>query len=161
MKLFSLLMAGLAISSLNSIAYANEGKPLVHLAQAHSQPPAIQLSVIQKVGSSTRPLNSLQLSRSAKDLSLCWQVVNIPVASAMNIEETFIAPKRSVMVDTHSQVISSSDGRTHRILSTQHSSNGIAEKCWNFDKTDPTGKYQLNVKVNDVEFKDLSFEIVK
>lgn len=61
-----------------------------------------------------------------------------------------------------SKIDSSADKKNHTIITEINlANNQVLNRCWGFDKTDPVGKYKMEIQINDHIFKGLEFEIVK
>lgn len=125
--------------------------------------PVIGLVIYNTSGKVATPIKGLQYSlKKAKNLQLCWEVINTPLTANNLVIEEITAPAKSKFVSKDSNVVTSEDGKAHTV-STQipSTTSEFLRRCWNFDKTDPKGTYSIKVRVNNIQFNNLNFEIVK
>lgn len=153
-------MVALAMATNYSLAAAEkklaEPKPF-------ENKPAVILKVFDMSTKVARPIQGTTLSISKKQNQLCWYSINVPVQNKVMIAEAFYAPAKMKFVSSRSQVDSSEDGKNHTIITETSlvNHNQPLSRCWRFYKTDPIGKYKMEVQINDLIFKGLEFEIVK
>lgn len=125
--------------------------------------PKMYLAVLDVSNKVARNTNSLQYSVSNKNLQLCWTAKDMKFDPANNnkVLEVFTTPSdKSVFMKPGSTV--TKEGNVVYIRSTKKSEKGEhITACWRFDNTDPLGKYNLGVQINDVQFSGLQFELVK
>lgn len=104
-------------------------------------------------------------SISNKNLRLCWAAFNMPfeVGNQNKIVQVFVAPNnKAKFSNPNGSTAVSKDGKTSTVTSMKASRNNeVIEECWQFDNTDPLGKYTLSVQVNNVAFGAYQFELVK
>ncbi|SUT86427.1 Uncharacterised protein [Actinobacillus ureae] len=148
-KLFALALTAVSVSS-----YA-ETKPAVNTQ------PMLRMQVLDMSSNVPSPVANNQLSLSKKH-QLCWVAFNMPFKASNQVVEVLQAPSTLKVTSEDGNVVSTSDQQTHRITTLLKSSNNERlDKCWGFEKTDPTGKYSLTIQVNDVVFPPQPFEVVK
>lgn len=103
-----------------------------------------------------------KLSRSNAKLQLCWTAFDMPFLPTNHVVQQISSPRGGKFVATVGSSISSKDGTTHTITSTmEDKGRGALSQCWQFDKTDPIGKYSIAVRINNTNFPAMPFEIVK
>lgn len=125
--------------------------------------PAVALQVFEVKNNVFKPIQGTKLSIRKKQNQLCWQSVNVPLQSNNMVAEAFYAPNEFKLNSPNSQITSSNDKKNHTIV-TEIKTSEVSQyirRCWSFDRKDPTGKYQMEVQINDHIFKGLEFEIVK
>ncbi|MDD0824692.1 hypothetical protein PTQ27_09495 [Mannheimia sp. AT1] len=134
---------------------ANEPKPF-------DGKPTVGLHVFDTSTKVAKPISGNTLSISKKQNRLCWSSINVPLQNKVTIAEAFYAPDVLKIISEGSKVDSSADKKQHTIVSeiTNVNTENL-NRCWDFDKTDPIGKYQMEIQINDIIFKGLEFEIVK
>ncbi|AHG77463.1 hypothetical protein CT138_06480 [Mannheimia varigena] len=124
--------------------------------------PAVVLQVLDVSGKAAKPIKGNKLSISKKQTQLCWYSINVPTQNKVMIAEAFYAPAEMKLASPGSRVDSSEDGKNHTIITEVNLvNNQPLSRCWGFDKTDPVGKYKMEVQINNQIFKGLEFEIVK
>ncbi|QIM66784.1 hypothetical protein A4G16_05075 [Mannheimia granulomatis] len=124
--------------------------------------PSVVLQVFDISSQIARPITGNTLSISKKQSRLCWSSVNLPVQNKAMVVEAFYAPNTLTLVSPGSKIDSSPDKKNHTIVTEiNNMGNQNVNRCWGFDKTDPIGKYKMEIQINDYIFKGLEFEIVK
>ena len=135
-------------------------------AFAENQPlntqPMMKFGVFDTSNKVPREVAGNKYSISNKNHKLCWAAFNMPFQPTNQVIEVFNSPKKAKFSDPQGSAVSSKDGKTHTIsLNMKSVNNEFIERCWNFDKNDPLGKYSLEVKVNNIGFPVQTFEVVK
>lgn len=131
-------------------------------APAAEQPPIMVLTTVDFSGEQPKALGSTSYSLSTPNIQLCWEVLNTPLGLQNKVIETFNTPAEAAFSSPSSEVVVSKDKKQHELTSTLPATvTGTLSRCWKFDKTDPIGKYTLELKVNDIVFQKQQFEIVK
>lgn len=131
-------------------------------APAAEKPPIMVLTTVDFSGEQPKPLASTSYSLAAKNIQLCWEVVNAPLMIQNNVVEIFSTPAQAVFNSQGSEVEVSKDKKQYTLKTMlPATAAGTVSRCWTFDKTDPIGKYTLELKVNDIVFQKQQFEIVK
>lgn len=124
--------------------------------------PAVALQVFDASGKVAKPIKGTKLNIAKKQDRLCWHSINVPVQGNVMIAEAIYAPAKAKAAASGSQVIPSPDGTSNTIITNLTNVNKeYVSRCWNFDNTDPVGKYKIDIQINDQVFKGLEFEIVK
>ncbi|WGE32615.1 pseudouridine synthase [Actinobacillus genomosp. 2] len=124
--------------------------------------PMLAIYLLDLNGKVAKPIRSTTYSVSQKNLHLCWEAVNVPFTAKNQVTEIFNAPAPAKFTEQGVTVVSSNDGKTHTISRQLASHNNeFIRKCWKFDKTDPKGEYTLQVRINNIEFPAMPFNIVK
>lgn len=133
-------------------------------SQAENQEPVLYLSVFDTSASSPRDLKTQKLSRTNKNLQLCW-LARGTFKQMADVVEQFSSPaKMTFKVNSGEGLVTSSkDKRSHTITMKRPSvsDSSVVSACWRFDNSDPIGKYSLQVKVDDIQYTPLNFEVVK
>ncbi|QIW16142.1 hypothetical protein A4G20_07260 [Pasteurellaceae bacterium RH1A] len=131
--------------------------------QAPEHPPRLVLSVFDFSGKVPKDTKSLKLSRSNKNLRLCWYTLDTPVKETALVIEEFTSPKGGKFISPNMTTQSSNNNTRHVVTRNKHKSvnSEYVETCWTFDKRDPIGQYSLAVKVDDIHFPALKFSIEK
>ncbi|WP_150539157.1 hypothetical protein [Actinobacillus vicugnae] len=143
----------IALTAMSASVYAN--------IPAVNTQPMLRMHVLDMSNSVPSAIASNQLSLSKKH-QLCWRAFNMPFKASNEVIEVLQAPSTLKVTSKEGNVISATDKQTHRITTLMNSSNHeYLDKCWIFEKTDPTGKYSLTVQVNDIIFPPQYFEVVK
>lgn len=127
-----------------------------------TNPPMLKLAVYDVSGKEPKDVG-LKYSRKNNNLQLCWTAFNMPFAADNNnnVFQQFTAPAK-VNYQGVSNVVMSNNNKTatiHHVLPA-HEQKFITQ-CWKYEPKDPLGKYQLIVRVNDIQFEPLEFEVVK
>ena len=131
-------------------------------SQAINTQPMMKFGVFDTSNKVVREVADNKYSISNKNHTLCWTAFNMPFQPDNNIVEIFKSPKKANFSDPQGNSTTSEDGQTHTIsLNMKSVNNEFIERCWNFDKNDPLGKYTLEVKVNDINFPVQTFEVVE
>lgn len=124
--------------------------------------PAIAMQILDISGKVARPIKGTTLSISKKQNRLCWSSVNVPTVGKVMVAEAFYAPSEFKIFSEGSEVRTSPDKKSHTVVTHMNQvGNQNITRCWNFDESDPKGKYQMEIQINNQVFKGLSFEIVK
>ncbi|WP_209025912.1 hypothetical protein [Mannheimia haemolytica] len=124
--------------------------------------PAVVLQVFDESEKIAKPIKGNKLFISKKQTRLCWHSINLPVQNKVTIAEAFYAPAAMKLASPGSKINSSADKKNHTIITEINlANNQVLNRCWGFDKTDPVGKYKMEIQINNHIFKGLEFEIVK
>lgn len=102
-------------------------------------------------------------SLSNKHHRLCWTAFNMPFEPLNNqVTQIFTTPdKNTKFTIPAAKTEVSENGLSTIITTTQPSSKqGVMENCWEFEKTDPLGKYTLAVQINDIVFSAIDFNVI-
>ncbi|MEG9488564.1 hypothetical protein [Mannheimia indoligenes] len=154
-KLFTVL----TLAMVSHYSFAAVEKPVTKPLDGK---PAVAIQIFDVSGKVAKPIQGNKLNIAKKQNRLCWNSINVPVEGKVMIAEAIYAPAKSKAISEGSQVQASPDGTSNTIITNL---NNVTEKyvsrCWDFDKTDPIGKYKMDVQINDQVFKGLEFEIVK
>lgn len=154
MKKSLVLAMSLAVST--SVFAANE--------PAKTQPtnqPMIKVAVYDVSNKVAREVGH-QYSVSNKNLRLCWAAFNMSFQPSNTIVEEFFSPAKAKFSEPNGSVVTSKDAKKHTVTTSLAAQNNeYIQKCWHFDKSDPLGKYKLNIRVNNTQFDGLEFELVK
>lgn len=151
--LLTLLFSGFAFA--NKEIQANNPK--------QANPPMLKLAVYDVSSAEAKDIG-LKYSRRNKNLQLCWSAFNLPLAidHQHHIYQQFIAPNNKAKFQGEGlQVKISNNGKTSMVYRKLAATNNSAQQCWKFGTNDPLGKYKLTVRVNNIQFNQLEFEIVK
>lgn len=150
-----------ALLGLSTIAVAN-----TETQQPTQNQPMVNLAVYD-ISNTKEPkmVENITLSRSNKNHRLCWTAANVgAVENGANfVIEQFVTPTSIILTDDSGITAQrSKDGKSHLVLGYLPTfSNGLVEKCWQFPTKYPVGEYKFAVRVNDFEFPQQSFKIVK
>lgn len=127
-------------------------------------PPMLKLGVYDLSGKVPKDVG-LKYSIKNKNLQLCWAAFNMPFSPTNQNEviQQFVSPKKTAYNGlNNANIVVSPDGKTTTIkLILPSHQNQFIEQCWKYEKSDPLGKYKLTVRVNDIQFDTLEFELVK
>lgn len=151
-----------SLFAMSNIAFAEE-KPVQSSIQSSAKPPMMTLYVLDSSSKVARPLQTTTYSvKNTQIHKLCWTAVNIPFKASNEVVETFVAPAKSTFMAKEGSVISSEDKTKHEITYRKPSSNNESiSNCWQFDNSDPKGKYTLQIRVNNILFPTQTFEVTK
>nr|WP_314740148.1 hypothetical protein [uncultured Haemophilus sp.] len=149
-----------ALTLLSATAMAapkTETKP----ANNTNNQPTVVLNVFDFSSKSPRPIKGTKISQS-KNQQLCWSSINVPLTGRMLIAEAFYAPAPTNFVSEGMSVTASEDKKEFLIVGDVIAKdNENITRCWKFGKSDPVGKYQMEVQIGSYVFKGLNFEVVK
>lgn len=151
-KLFSVAL----IALMPSLSFAQE-------ATQTEKPPVVVLRVVDNATTPAKLVEGTTLSVSKKQ-SLCVLLDNIPYQADNTLVHYFTSPKAAKFEAPSMDVKTSSDKKHFEITAKIKNTNPEMKtfhQCWKFDQNDPIGTYKLDVKMNDITFKGLSFKIVK
>lgn len=166
MKKMLLLLSMLSIggmASANSTLQSTVVTP-TQPTQVVAQQPFIVISAFEK--NSANQLNSLNsrvVKRSEASHRLCWVILNHAKQGKIKVEEHIYSPASTQFVDPSATFVGrSQDGKYHRLdrelrVMPEHQQ---LEKCWQFDQTDPLGVYEIQLKVDDIEFPKQEFRLI-
>lgn len=155
------LWTALALAMVSHYSFAAAEKPISKPLPFDGKP-AIVVQVFDINGKVARPIKGNKLNIEKKQNRLCWNSVNVPVQGKVMIAEAIYAPGPAKASSEGSQVQPSPDGTSNTIITNiNNATENYVSRCWTFDKSDPIGKYRLDVQINDQVFKGLEFEIVK
>ncbi|MEG9531695.1 hypothetical protein [Mannheimia indoligenes] len=156
------LWAIVALAMATNYSFAAAGKKPAEPKPFEGKPTVV-LQVFDISTKVARPIQGTTMSISKKQNQLCWHSINVPTQNKVMIAEAFYAPAKMKLSSPGSRVDSSEDGKNHTIITETNlvNHNQPLSRCWGFDKTDPIGKYKMDVQINDQVFKGLEFEIVK
>lgn len=153
-------MVMLTLFSATAIANENNTRAADQIDVAKA--PKLILEVYDNSNKVPKHIEGRKYSISKKAQQLCWTAFNMPFSPNNGIKEIFISPKKAKFMDKNSVVVPSKDGKMNVITAMLPSHNNeFIQRCWSFDKNDPLGTYQLKVFVNDIEFPQQKFELVK
>lgn len=127
------------------------------------KPPIMALRVMDNSTTPAKLVEGTMLSVSKKQ-NLCVLLDNIPYQADNTLTHYFTSPKAAKFEALGMDVKTSSDKKHFEITAKIKNINPdmkIFHQCWKFDQNDPVGTYKLDVKMNDIMFKGLSFKIVK
>lgn len=149
-KLFSVAL----IALMPSVVFAQE-------AQKEENRPILVLRVMDN-SSPPKIVEGKKVSVS-KNQDLCIILDNIPYKADNRITYYFTSPAPTKFEAPNMQVKTSADKKNFEIATNVK--NAVPEmksfhQCWRFENSDPKGIYKLDVKINDISFKGLSFEVV-
>ena len=114
--------------------------------------PAVVLNVYD-VSSKTPSLVNQQL---------CWSSLNVPLTGRVRIAEAFYAPAPTNFASEGMSVTASEDKKEFLIVGDVIAKDKEnITRCWKFGKSDPIGKYGMEVQIGNYVFRNLAFEIVK
>lgn len=123
--------------------------------------PAVVLNVYDFSSKSPRPVKGNKISQS-KNQQLCWTSLNVPLTGRMRVAEAFYAPAPTNFASEGMSVTASEDKKEFLIVGDVIAKDQEnITRCWRFGKSDPIGKYGMEVQVGNYVFKNLSFEVVK
>lgn len=126
--------------------------------------PMMKIAVYDVSNKVARELGNQFSLKNIKNQRLCWIVFNMPFKPNGNVViEKFTAPNnKAKFIDPTGSVIVSDEGKISTITRSMVAQNNeYIENCWRFDSSDPLGKYELTVKVNNVSFDTSEFEILE
>ncbi len=110
------------------------------------------------------PLQNNTISRGNPNHRLCWTVIApVPMfTQTVSAKETITSPVGGSFTDGKSIVQSSIDG-THHVVSSMITPIGgtILERCWQFNTSDPLGKYTLSSEFNGEVMPMREFTVVE
>lgn len=123
----------------------------------------IFLSVYETTQTPMKNLCTTTISRSAKNLDLCW-VVEGDFPKNVQVVETFKSSEPQIMtVSGDTKVLTFDGGKINVVkhsLENLHNGKTIVG-CWSFDKSDPVGKQTLQVEVDNTVYPIVSFDVVE
>lgn len=165
MKKMLLLLSVLSISGLAS---ANGLQSTVvtpeQSVQQITQQPFIVISAFEKnAANQLNSLNSRVVKRSSANQRLCWVILSHHKQGKIKVEEHIYSPAAAQFIDPSATFVGrSQDGKYHRLdrelrVMPEHQQ---LEKCWQFDQTDPLGVYEIQLKVDDIEFPKQEFRLI-
>ena len=125
--------------------------------------PKLHLAIFDTSNKVARQIEGLQYSLSNhKNLSLCWTAFDLAIKHKNQVKEIFSSPKKATFTDSSGINNRSKEGTKHQIeTNLAGTNNEFIQKCWAFDKSDPLGKYSIEVQINNIKYPALSFEIIK
>lgn len=150
----------LALASIATVGALTVSLPAV--AQTVEIPRAY-LSVMDMSGTVAKNTGNNIYSVSNSNLQLCWAASGIPLepANLNKVTELFIAPSVKAKFVKEGATIKVENERSAITSMMSSTDDKIIQACWRFDQNDPLGKYTLRLNVNDIQFDDLVFELVK
>ncbi|UXZ04584.1 hypothetical protein [Moraxella nasicaprae] len=104
-----------------------------------------------------------KLSISNPNHYMCWSLLlDTPITDkTLNSKEIFYSPTGGQFHHDNSDIQSSPDGTHHIITSVAEViDQTLVERCWQFDSSDPTGSYKLDVEVAGFALPSQTFTIV-
>ncbi|MFB2538236.1 MULTISPECIES: hypothetical protein [unclassified Acinetobacter] len=125
-------------------------------------PPTFAIGAFENINGKLNSLNTNVAVKSNSTHRICWTINNTGYHGQTKLEEIINAPARSQFVDPDStHVERSNDGRYHRIERLVYLSpeQDAISKCWKFDNTDPSGEYNIQLKVGDIVFPAQRFSL--
>lgn len=125
--------------------------------------PKMTLAVVDISNKVARPLKERKYSVSNKNLRLCWNVFDVPFASgnANKITEIFTAPSEEAKFIKPGANVVKDKAVSYVHSNTRSVNNEYIQNCWQFDQNDPLGTYQFKLLLNNFEFSEVKFELVK
>lgn len=122
--------------------------------------PMLKLGVYDLSNNVPREVEKYSVSN--KQHHLCWTAFNMPFEAKNDLIEVFTSPSKADFADNSGSISSSKDGKTHTITTQIASQNNqFVQRCWQFSKEDPIGKYSVKVRINNIEFPAQTFEVNK
>lgn len=128
------------------------------------QKPKITVTVLDFTTEEPKDLGTTTVSIAEKDQRLCWTAYNLPLEETAEVVEIIKSPKGGHFTSDSAIALSSKDKRVHKLTYPKKKTTDDAksvQECWHFDETDPLGKYSVTIKVNDVQYPEMTFEVVK
>lgn len=105
-------------------------------------------------------LNEGQYSVSKKQ-PLCWVTENVfSDKSDVAITENFLSPPHTKFQKTNVWSTSNDNETEHTVFYSQNNNgSGQYYVCWSFNQEDPEGKYQIQVKIDNIVFPPYQFNL--
>ena len=123
--------------------------------------PAVVLNVYDVSSKSPSLVKGTQISRS-QNQQLCWSSLNVPLTGRVRIAEAFYAPAPTNFASEGMSVTASEDKKEFLIVGDVIAKDKEnITRCWKFGKSDPIGKYGMEVQIGNYVFRNLAFEVVK
>ena len=153
-----MMIATLALVSATAMAAP---KTETKVADPTNGQPAVVLNVYDFSSKSPRLVKGTQISRS-QNQQLCWSSLNVPLTGRVRIAEAFYAPAPTNFASEGMSVTASEDKKEFLIIGDVIAKDKEnITRCWKFGKSDPIGKYGMEVQIGNYVFKNLAFEVVK
>lgn len=156
------LWSALALIISTQYSFAAADKPTEAVLQPKDKP-MVSLQVLDISKKNPQPIAGNTLSISKKQNQLCWRSYNMLIPNKVMIAEAFYAPDAIKFTSPNSTIEASKDKKEYLIVTemTNMNTGKYVGRCWTFNKTDPIGKYKMEIQINDQVFKGLEFELVK
>ncbi|OOF70314.1 hypothetical protein [Rodentibacter caecimuris] len=122
--------------------------------------PEFYLTVVRTVDNQPSDLQTTKVSRSAIDQKLCW-VGKGDFPEKVEVTEILTSPEK-ISVEVEEGISkTSNNGKTHTLTSTVNSikDQKAVTRCWTFEQNDPKGKYTIQVKAHNIQYKEAVFEV--
>lgn len=153
-----MMIATLGLVSATAIAAP---KTETKVADPTNGQPTVVLNVYDFSSKSPRPVKGNKISHS-KNQRLCWSSLNVPLTGRMRVAEAFYAPAPTNFASEGMSVTASEDKKSFLVVGDVIAKDKEnITRCWKFDKSDPIGKYEMEVQIGNYVFKNISFEVVK
>ncbi len=113
-------------------------------------------------GASLKTLET-ELSKSNKKQFLCYFVSNIKPNQKFHITTRISSPKGARFKGKDSDFSFNKDQTEHRLnydFSNKENKDSL-DFCWNFDKRDPSGDYNIKVVIENKEYPSFSFKLTE
>ncbi len=134
--------------------------PKQQAPQAVSQPeqPTQPMLFVGTIKNNSFNSNLRKFNRT-DNKTFCWVVRDLPQdRETVSSLITFQTPQKA---NFSRNDIVSKDKTIHQFSGRLTVKDGIVGECWEFEKTDPVGRYSFQVAIEDLQFPVVQFELVE
>lgn len=110
-----------------------------------------------------RIMSETVVSRQNPNVEICWVSHHLKLPTGViELVETFVTPAPSQFFKQGATILTSPDGRVHKVISTQEiqEEDSQVSRCWKIEKQDPIGDYFLTLNIGHYEFMPLKFKVI-
>lgn len=128
--------------------------------QAQAQNVQFAAGIFEQGNGAVRRVENTQ-NIVGKQQRFCWVAHNLPMKSHYLVTEIMHSPKKLKVSAPDMRTTAIDGGKTNIINATRalNYNGNFIEHCWEFEESDPEGKYTLEIKVGDFTLPTQQFEV--